>query len=278
MTYQKPLGRVKGKRGATFIPRITDNVTHSVINWDKSDDDYDGPMPNPASIAPLYYIPYMTQDGILYWGTNKDLGIDEITGRPITPEEITVPPATDIRGPTGPIGQSTIKIEVVTNNNPNITDPIEIIKANYNDIEEGNIYIIGNEAWVYDRDSDTSHQSASNNGKPVYHYDANAFYKIESIVDLTNYYNKTEIDNLYYNKTCVDSKLGDIANTQQIINNILNNMEIDVENPISYDYEDLKQQVTDILDELLQLMDTLNNIQNQLDEMQGNSVQESAMP
>ena len=76
------------------------------------------------------------------------------------------------------------------------------------------------------------------------------------------------MDEYYYNKMCVNNKLGDIENTQQIIKNVLNNMEIDVEDPNVYEYADLKQQVTDILDELLVLMDRINEIQNQLDNMQ----------
>ena len=268
MTYQKPLGRVIGDRGAILIPTITDEITHSIISWEADDHKYDGVAPAPTEIKPLYYIPYMTNDGILYWGTNKDKGINQTTGRPIPPDNVTLPPDTNLIGPMGPIGSSSIRIEVVHNENPNITDPIQIIKENCNDIQEGNIFLVGEEAWIYDAQSDTSHLDAQNNGQPVYHYDDNAFYRIESPIDLSNYYNKTEMDEYYYNKICVNNKLGDIENTQQIIKNVLNNMEIDVEDPNVYEYADLKQQVTDILDELLVLMDRLNEIQDQLNNMQ----------
>ena len=73
----------------------------------------------------------------------------------------------------------------------------------------------------------------------MYDVDTNDFYYLEQTVNLSNYYNKDQTDNLFYNKIAIDNKLGSVASMQEAIISMLDNGIVNIPEyePISSDDE-----------------------------------------
>ena len=223
MTWTQNLGRVKGDRGSALVPTIVQTATDIAISWSPSDDKYDGPVPETIHFEPIYYIPYIdedpqTGDVILKWTHNK-------ANDPTAPN-IVLPNDVSIKGEKGPRGDANLNIELVTYGpNDDISDPKRFLRNKYVNVSnpittEETIFLLNNEAWVYD-------------------VDTNDFYYLEQTVNLSNYYNKDQTDNLFYNKIAIDNKLGSVASMQEAIISMLDNGIVNIPEyePISSDDE-----------------------------------------
>ncbi len=202
MSYKKELGRVKGNKGATLVPSITYTALGAEINWTTSDNEYDGPFPPTMLIEPAYYIPqYNAETGELSW-INSKLGMP---GYETMPE---IPPM-HIRGEQGDIGATEIDIQVIIDDG-GYAEPENIINYHTNNNpQEGTIYIIGEEAYVYDNDTEQ-------------------FYPIEKLVDLRNYYTKTQTHEVFFTKEEVYEWLASINEVQEAIIALLDNGVINI--------------------------------------------------
>lgn len=202
MSYKEDLGRVKGNKGATLVPIITYTATGIKINWTTSDSEYDGPFPEEVVLEPAYYIPkYNAETGLLEW-VNSHEGMPGYESMPeIEPMQI--------KGDTGATGASEVDIRVIVDRG-GYTTPTDII--NYytgNNPSEGIIYVIGEEAFVYDNET-------------------GLYYTIEKLVDLSNYYTKSETHERFFTKQEVYDWLANINEIQEAIINLLDNGVINI--------------------------------------------------
>lgn len=220
MAYSKDLGNVKGKTGAFVKPkeviRAPDDPSKTIIKWELKNEGNEETISD-SEIQTVYFIPYIDNDDpyTLKWRANID-GIGTIDSMPL---------------PRGQAGIPGVNIEVIPSYT-DITDDLDRIryhyngeygnKTNYEQIEEGTIFLILNNpdpndstqfspiAYVYDKERDTY-----NGETPDYRDDA--FISIEHPIDLTNYYSKAET----YSREEISDMFGQIVETQDRIINIL---------------------------------------------------------
>lgn len=185
MSYEKNLGRVKGEQGVAFYPTATVTENKVTINWHCTEQGYTGTLPNPIDIIPIVYYPnYDSDTGVLSWTKRTD-------GR--------LPPSMNIKGDKGDPGNIQLDVSFV--------DEL----PSTSEASEGIIYFVKTNGDKYDT--------------YVYESDKNDFLSLGlSSLDLTNYYTKSEIDNMFnnvYNKQTIDSLIGQVIELQNDILSIL---------------------------------------------------------
>lgn len=185
MSFEKNLGRVQGEQGIAFYPIATINDDVVTISWQCTDSNYTGELPDDIDIIPTVYYPhYNSETGILSWSKRTTEGL---------------PPAMSIKGDKGDPGSIQLDVEFVEDLS-SIRNP-----------QEGIMYFVALEDDKYDT--------------YIYESDINDFLNLGlSSLDLSNYYNKDEIDallNNYYTKSAIDEVIGHVLELQDEILSIL---------------------------------------------------------
>lgn len=173
MSYEKNLGRVKGDTGKVYAPQAVTRNNKRYITWTLQDE---GAPPEDINITPQVYMPSIDDNG------NISFILTENTTNSIPPK--------NIKGAQGPAGA--VDTVVCTNGLP----PKE--QAN-----EGIIYIHDDGiATVFDKDT-------------------NDFYDLDNLLKFNNYLTTAEIQDNYYNKTQIDNMFGNVIACQQAIITLL---------------------------------------------------------
>lgn len=180
MSYIDNLGRVRGDKGYSFIPKIiSDTALSTTISWDCTDDNVaQTDYPEDVVINKLFFIPHVDNEGNLSWiksNTNEAFN------------NIQVPATVNIKGEKGDMGRTNIDVLIY----PSLED------IDYNDTST--LYYIGDNGdyavYVYDDDTDE-------------------YRKIGlSSIDLSNYYTKNQTNEIFatieYVNNEIDDRIGD---------------------------------------------------------------------
>lgn len=183
MSYIDNLGRVRGEKGYSFIPKIVeDTALNTIISWDCTDENViQSDYPEDIIINKLFFIPHLDNEGNLSWiKSNNNEAFDNIQ----------VPSTVNIKGEKGDTGQTNIDILVYST----------LEDIDYNDTST--LYYIGDNGnytvYVYDDDIDNYRKVGL------------------SSIDLSNYYTKDEANERFITSDYVDDR---IANALDLIDN-----------------------------------------------------------
>lgn len=187
MSYIDNLGRVRGDQGYSFIPRIvSDTAINTTIEWECTDSNVpQEEYPEDIVINKLFFIPYVDNEGNLSWTKSNN---DEAFSN------IQIPATVNIKGEKGDTGRTNIDVRFY----PTLDD------IDYEDTST--LYYIGNDGdyavYVYDDDIDD-------------------YRKIGlSSIDLSNYYTKDEVNEIFATMQYVDSEIDNkIASALDLIDN-----------------------------------------------------------
>lgn len=189
MSYNTDLGRVKGDKGTTYIPKITLENGKQYISYESDDGT---PIPSALQkkeFTSFIYKPSLDENGNLSFVLSSDLTA-----------------ILNLGNIKGPVGESTIGIRVVD------------AEPEYNNLSDAEKTLITNgNSHIYVIDTDEAYLGAG-----VFKKDG-SFKYLESKLRFDNYYLKTETyhkDDVY-NKQEIATQLGSIIEQQNAITAML---------------------------------------------------------
>lgn len=228
MSFKTNLGRVRGEKGVSYVPKIvpqTENgvIKKYVIEWTSSDgSEIPETLQNTEFAVPVY-VPYVNEDGFVQFTLQTNSAYSFTSD-------------TSIKGEKGDDGH--IKTQVV-NELPTGSD-----------IDVDTIYAMGDNAYIWNQ-SITDYNNS------------NGWIHLEDMIKFANYYQKqetygkydaTKLDDTTYSAQNINDKLGETATALNLIQSILDSGSINTSTPPSteefYTQEEIDEKFNEISNRL----------------------------